>query len=890
MSAADDAQALFDSGFEDRNEKRFEEGLVKFRAAAAMGHGRAMNVIGVAYNNGEGVAENVVEAYKWFKASAETGEPRALRNLAIGFRKGVPEAGINVDDVEAMRLMRMAADAGLPDAMYDLADWLREANENDPAALEWFMKGADAGNVDCMRMVGELHRIGACGLQPNYSKALPWFERAAAEGDADQILRIANTLQHSGDLVRAVELYEKAAGRGSATAMFNVGVCYERGDGVIKSAEKAVELYQRASDLGNVSAMINLGLCYEYGDGVARSAEKAVELYQRASDLGNTNAMVSLGLCYENGDGVARSAEKAAELFLRASDQGNAAATANLGVCYMNGNGVATNFEKAVALSSRASDQGNATAMVNLGLCYMNGMGVVASMRVGAEFWLRAAAMGESNVKQAIDSGMLEWPDETCYCVVTGLLSGGAPDGAAARKLLETRQTNGRFSRDDCVFDGDNFPLDRIGDTLRLFAEFDRSIQSMQFVRRLNKERPPACDAEQQRWFNRVAELIGGAVVDDGDKILLMQVALLFRKESPLELYEALKVVIDARVAKLTVKSVLPLVCVLEELDRAVHSLEFTVGSARFVVRACVFGAMCEHLLAAELPSDLTSETAIETTLLWLGRRATGRVLWRRADGACGGGRARRRGAIAQRQDGARQVCNDSGARFEAPCASFAVGDARVCSGVGGKAGWRDREQAREGDSGGRQCVGKTQIRRRLGGVHAFEAEHTSTDTADVTSVEVTSLTVSSTTRWIERDDSNTSENVKLHGPAFVRSLMFTASGADNVSHASSILNGAREPEHASSSNSGDARSVAPTKSVSGAATSSDAPTVGVSETIAPAMHAHVPASSARAPTATSSPSLVPQELDFNVMTSARFCRCGTLAVKCCTLRCTICF
>jgi hypothetical protein len=164
-----------------------------------------------------------------------------------------------------------------------------------------------------------------------------------------------------------------------------------------------------------------------------------------------------------------------------------------------------------------------------------------------------------------------------------------------------------------------------------------------------------------------------------------------------------LKRVVDARVAKLTVKSVLPLVCVLEELDRAVRSLEFEFDSARFVVRACVFGAMCEHLLAAELPSDLTSETALETTLLWLG-------VVRQAE-FFGGAQMERvavverdcRGALAQRQGGARQVCNDSGARFEASCASFAVGDARVCCGIGGEVGWRDREQARQGDSRGRQ-------------------------------------------------------------------------------------------------------------------------------------------------------------------------------------------
>jgi GTPase SAR1 family protein len=574
--------------------------------------------------------------------------------------------------------------------------------------------------------------------------------------------------------------------------------------------------------------MCNLGLCYEYGKGATKSAEKAVELYQRASDLGNATAMFNLALCFRNGNGVAK------------------------------------NFEKAVALFSRASELGDATATANLGMCYMTGNGVAASVRIGAEFWVRAAAMGESNAIQSIDSGMLVWRNEIFYCVVIGLMSGREPDSTTARKLLETRQTNDRVSLADFVFDGDNFPLDRIGDTLRLFAEFDHSIQSLQFARRLNKERPPACSAERQRQFNRVAELISGDVVNDGDKTMLTQIAtlLLFGNEVPLELYEALKRVVDARVAKLTVKSVLPLVCVLEELDRAARSLEFVFEAERFTVRACVFGAMCEHLLAAELPNDLTSETPLETTLLWLG-------VVRQAEFV--GGVQMERVAVVERAVEAR-LSNDKVARDKyamilvrdlkrrVPHLLLATPEFAAASAakLDGEIENKRVKVILLGDSG----VGKTQIRRRLGGVRAFQKKHTSTDAAEVTSVEVTSLTVSSTTRWIERDDSNTSANVKLHGPAVARSLMFAASGVDNVPHTSSILSGTREPERAISSNTGDSRSVAPTQSVSVAATSSDASTVGVSETIAPA---HVSTSSVRAPTATSLSSFVPQELDFIV-------------------------
>jgi TPR repeat protein len=233
-----EGKSLFESGLEDYSENRFEDALVKYHAAATMGHGGAMNAIATALWLGEGVEKDPAEAINWIKLSAENGDLRAMRNLALCFRRGVPDAGVVVDRTEAMRLMRMAANGGLVIAMCDLGEWLREANENDPVALEWYMKGAEAGSLYCMRRLGSLHRIGACGLQADNSNALLWYERAAATGDVDSIAILAVFLQEIGDLVRAVELYHKAADNGSATAMFNLAVCYENGTGVTKSGRK----------------------------------------------------------------------------------------------------------------------------------------------------------------------------------------------------------------------------------------------------------------------------------------------------------------------------------------------------------------------------------------------------------------------------------------------------------------------------------------------------------------------------------------------------------------------------------------------------------------------------------------------------------------------------
>jgi len=89
-------------------------------------------------------------------------------------------------------------------------------------------------------------------------------------------------------------LYEKAADKGDASAMFNLGVLYANGDGVAQDSGKARELYEKAADKGDASAMFNLGGLYANGDGVAQDYAKAREWYEKAADKGDADALASL--------------------------------------------------------------------------------------------------------------------------------------------------------------------------------------------------------------------------------------------------------------------------------------------------------------------------------------------------------------------------------------------------------------------------------------------------------------------------------------------------------------------------------------------------------------------------------------------------------------------
>ena len=69
---------------------------------------------------------------------------------------------------------------------------------------------------------------------------------------------------------------EKAAEQGWAQAQYNLGCCYENGEGVTKDIAKAVEWYRKAAESGNVKAQFALGECYYYGDGIEENNEEAV--------------------------------------------------------------------------------------------------------------------------------------------------------------------------------------------------------------------------------------------------------------------------------------------------------------------------------------------------------------------------------------------------------------------------------------------------------------------------------------------------------------------------------------------------------------------------------------------------------------------------------------
>ncbi len=158
----------------------------------------------------------------------------------------------------------------------------------------------------------------------------------------------------------------KRAEEGDPQAQFDLGVMYEKGDGVHRDDAQARWWWEKSAVAGNASAQLNLGYIYYHGEGVPQDLVCARKWYSMAAEQGVAEAQFTLAEMYEKGLGNAAPDSalankgndpsnpvsspdmvKAAEWFLKAAEQGDAKAQHILGGMYEKGYGVRQDINKA---------------------------------------------------------------------------------------------------------------------------------------------------------------------------------------------------------------------------------------------------------------------------------------------------------------------------------------------------------------------------------------------------------------------------------------------------------------------------------------------------------------------------------------------------------------
>jgi uncharacterized protein len=123
------------------------EAVKWFRRVADQGVASAQNLLGLMYENGQGVPQNYAEAAKWYRLAADQGVASAQYALGLMYGKG---QGVTQNYAEAVKWFRFAADQGDASAQYALGLMYgngRGVPHDYVSAHMWFNLSAARGNI-----------------------------------------------------------------------------------------------------------------------------------------------------------------------------------------------------------------------------------------------------------------------------------------------------------------------------------------------------------------------------------------------------------------------------------------------------------------------------------------------------------------------------------------------------------------------------------------------------------------------------------------------------------------------------------------------------------------------------------------------------------------------
>lgn len=159
--------------------------------------------------------------------------------------------------------------------------------EPDENSVELVQAAALRGVHQAQVLYGQMLLDGKC-VERNPAAALYWFERAAQGGNLMAINMVGRCFDQGWGIARSAYLAEmwfrKAAERGLDWGMYNLATLLTLGEGdVPEDKTEAFFWLRKAADLGHVKSVNLLGGFYEDGWVVRRSRARARDHYRRAA-------------------------------------------------------------------------------------------------------------------------------------------------------------------------------------------------------------------------------------------------------------------------------------------------------------------------------------------------------------------------------------------------------------------------------------------------------------------------------------------------------------------------------------------------------------------------------------------------------------------------------
>lgn len=117
----------------------------------------------------------------------------------------------------------------------------------------------------------------------------------ADKNDADAQGSLGGRYYSMGDYKNALKWFKRASKNGDVRSLYNIGLMYEKGNGVDKNISTAHDYYVKAAKKNNPFAMNRVGELYYHGIGnIPVDKENAIKLWMQAADQNFIPAMKNM--------------------------------------------------------------------------------------------------------------------------------------------------------------------------------------------------------------------------------------------------------------------------------------------------------------------------------------------------------------------------------------------------------------------------------------------------------------------------------------------------------------------------------------------------------------------------------------------------------------------
>lgn len=406
-------------------EKDYKKAFEMYQKGAKAGDPDCMDNLGMCYFWGHGTETDLQKSAFYNEKAAKAGIVRAMFDTGLNYERGY---GVSQNIEKALYWLEKAAEENYPAALVELGDlyFVGEYVEKDlEKSFSFYQRGVKIGDNQSKLLISTFYEKGLV-VEKDLEMAKKmdqevydsYYELAITEDDRDAQFRLGNFYFYGLPLVGiepdyslAAEWYEKAAENGLDHAQNNIGNMYARGIGVAQNYEKAFYWYSQAAERLNQEAMSNVANCYYLGRGVELDYNKAAEFHTKAANLGYANSQEVLGEMYMEGKGVEQNYTQAVYWLKKSCENGERSAFAPFGDCHRKGLGVEKDEKKAFELYQKGSEMGDLRSKVSMAECLIEGWGTKCDDKYAAQI-LEAVCNAEEEYRENLVT-MITHEDES---------------------------------------------------------------------------------------------------------------------------------------------------------------------------------------------------------------------------------------------------------------------------------------------------------------------------------------------------------------------------------------------------------------------------------------------------------------------------------------------